>query len=312
MPVYSCIQVGNYSATRSAGITNIADVTYCGVSEIDIDGLWIDRYEESGCLSAGSFGLQYSVLKIAEGSKEMTIELWTWATPNGWKVSIMLEELLEAGVELPPIEVRHVDIMNRQQFSDEFTDIVPNQKIPGLVHGDTKLMESCAILLYLGETFPSSLLPQDDSRWEVIHWLFWQAAGVGPIFGNKLSYTRYMDDVPAEQKAHPLERFNNEAQRLLRVLDRQLEGKDYICGDYSVADIAAWPWVRGWKWSKVDVTGHANVMAWIDRVRARPAVERGITYGFPAEELDQWSEETKQRYAKGGASIASNDSIADS
>ena len=241
----------------------------------------------------------------------MAIELWTWATPNGWKVSIMLEELIEAGVELPPIEVHEVNIGARQQFSDEFTAIVPNQKIPGLVDGDTRLMESCAILLYLAETYPSPLLPGDGSRWEVLQWLFWQAAGIGPIFGNKLSYTRYMEDVPAEQKAHPLERFNNEAQRLLRVLDRQLEGKDYICGDqFTIADIATYPWVRGWKWSKIDITGHANVVAWKDRVRGRPAVERGLMYGMPKDEIDSWSEETRKRYARGGASIASNESIA--
>ena len=134
---------------------------------------------------------------------------------------------------------------------------------------------------------------------------------LGPNFGNKLSYTRYMDDVPAEQKVHPLERFNNEAQRLLRVLDRQLEGKPYICGDaFTIADIACYPWVRGWKWSKINITGHANVVAWVDRVRARPAVERGLAYGAKRAEIDQWSEDTKKRYASGGASIASNESIA--
>ena len=157
----------------------------------------------------------------------------------------------------------------------------------------------------------SPLLPTDESRWEVLQWLFWQAAGIGPIFGNKLAYTRYMEDVPTEQKAHPLERFNNEAQRLLRVLDRQLEGRDYICGDtFTIADIASYPWVRGWKWSKIDITGHANVVAWVDRVRARPAVERGLNYGFNQDEIDSWSDETRKRYARGGASIASNESIA--
>ena len=242
----------------------------------------------------------------------MAIELWTWATPNGWKVSIMLEELIEAGVELPPIEVHHVNIGAREQFSEEFTAISPNQKIPGLVDGDQKLMESCAILLYLAEKYPSPLLPQDESRWEAIQWLFWQAAAIGPIFGNKLSYTRYMDDVPAEQKAHPLERFNNEAQRLLRVLERQLQGRDYICGDdLTIADIACYPWVRGWKWSKIDITGHANVVAWVDRVRARPGVDRGLKYGFPEDEVDGWKEETKERYARLGATIASNKSIAE-
>ncbi len=239
------------------------------------------------------------------------MELWTFATPNGWKVTIMLEELKEAGVALPAVQIRTVDIMQREQFSDAFTRVNPNQKIPGLVDGDTMLMESCAILLYLGEKFPSPLLPQDESRWDVIQWVIWQAANLGPTFGNKLSYTRYMDDIPAEQKAHPLQRFTLEAQRLLRVLDKQLEGRDHLCGDnFTIADIACYPWVRGWKWSKIDITGHANVVAWVDRVRARPAVERGLKYGFPEGEVDQWSQETKARYAKGGSSIASNESIA--
>ncbi|MEM8941165.1 MAG: glutathione S-transferase N-terminal domain-containing protein [Pseudomonadota bacterium] len=93
--------------------------------------------------------------------KTESLELWTFATPNGWKASIMIEELKEAGVELPPLSVRTVNIMNREQFSEEFTSVNPNQKIPGLAHGERRLMESCAILLYLAETFPSPLLPQD-------------------------------------------------------------------------------------------------------------------------------------------------------
>lgn len=239
------------------------------------------------------------------------MELWTFATPNGWKVTIMLEELKAAGVVLPPVAIKTVDIMKREQFSQQFTRVNPNQKIPGLVDGDTRLMESCAILLYLAEKYPSPLLPTDKSRWDVIQWVIWQAANLGPTFGNKLSYTRYMDDIPAEHKAHPLQRFTLEAQRLLRVLDRQLAGHNYLCGDnFTIADIACYPWVRGWKWSKVDITGHANVVAWVDRVRARPAVERGLRYGFPENEVDQWSEETKARYARGGSSIASNESIA--
>ena len=242
-----------------------------------------------------------------------TLELWTFATPNGWKVSIMLEELLEAGVALPPIEVHTVDIMQRQQFSEAFTAVNPNQKIPGLVHGDTRLMESCAILMYLGETFPSPLLPDGPGRWDAIQWTVWQAANLGPVFGNKLSYTRYLTDLPEERRSHPLERFNTEAQRLLRVLDRQLEGRDFICGDHlTIADIACFPWIRGYKWSKIDITLHDNVVAWLKRVRARPAVERGLAYGAPEGETDQWSADTKRRYASGGSSIASNDNIATS
>lgn len=241
----------------------------------------------------------------------MTIELWTSPTPNGWKVSIMLEELKQAGVNLPEVIVKPIDLFKRDQFSEAFTEVSPNQKIPGLRHGNKTIMESCAILMYLAEQYPSALLPDDESRWDVLQWLFWQAAGVGPIFGNKLAYTRYMADVPEEQKQHPLQRFNNEAQRLLRVLNTQLEGHDYICGDnFSIADIASYPWVRGWKWSKIDITSHANVVAWVDRVRARPAVERGLAYGINSNEIDSWNAKTKKRYATGGASIASNQSIA--
>ncbi len=95
------------------------------------------------------------------------------------------------------------------------------------------------------------------------------------------------------------------------MLDKQLEGQAYICGDtFTIADIAAWPWVRGWKWSKINITLHDNVMAWVDRVRARPGVERGIAYGFADGELDQWTEETRKRYATMGSSIASNESLA--
>ena len=171
-------------------------------------------------------------------------------------------------------------------------------------------MESCAILQYLGEKYPSTLLPPGSKRWEVLQWLYWQAANVGPIFGNKLSYTRYMEDVPIEAKAHPLERFGKEGLRLANVLDRKLEGRDYICGDQiSVADIAIYPWMRGWKWSKIILVECKNVMAWIDRVRARPAVERGLSYGIPKDEIDQWSERRKKETAASGAIIASNEAL---
>ena len=240
----------------------------------------------------------------------MTMQLWTAPTPNGWKISIMLEELKEAGFKLPQVTVTTLSLADGEQFSEAFTAVNPNQKIPALVDGDTQLMESCAILLYLGEKYPSPLLPEGNKRWQVVQWLVWQAANLGPVFGNKLSYTRYMDDIAAPQKSHPLARFNSEAQRLLRVLNKQLQGKDYICGQQlTIADIACYPWVRGWKWSKIDITGHANVVAWVDRVRARPAVERGLKYGVPPEEVDQWGEARKAQYARMGAAIAANASI---
>jgi GST-like protein len=236
------------------------------------------------------------------------MELWTTATPNGWKISIMIEELLEAGFELPGFSVRTINIMKGEQFTAEFTAVNPNQKIPVLIDDGRSIMESGAILHYLGEKFPSAgLLPEGPARWDVLQWLYWQVANVGPVFGNKLSYTRYMPDVEDLKKSHPLERFGKEARRLSGVLDDQLEGRDYVCGEFSIADIALYPWIRGWKWSKVDITDRPNVMAWVERVRARPGVGRGLAYGVPKEEVDQWSADTKARYARGGATMASND-----
>lgn len=243
----------------------------------------------------------------------MTMELWTSATPNGWKVSIMLEELIEAGVSPGEFNVRYINLLKGEQFETAFVDRNPNSKIPTLRHNGRDIIESCAILEYLGEQFPTDLLPLNDAKWDVLPWVYWQAANVGPIFGNKLSYTRYMDNVPDAQKTHPLERFNNEALRLVSVLDKKLGDNPWVCGDtFTIADIALYPWIRGWKWSKVNITTWPRIMAWVDRVRARPGVERGLAYGVPKDEIDQWSEERKAQTARSGSSIADNDNIRDS
>ena len=241
------------------------------------------------------------------------IELWTSPTPNGWKVSIMLEELIEAGIDVGEVEIRVIDLMKGEQFADDFVARNPNSKIPTLRDGERDIIESCAILQYLAEKYPSDLLPLDTCKWDVLPWVYWQAANVGPIFGNKLSYTRYMEDVAAEERRHPIERFNNEALRLVSVLDRKLGDNPWVCGNtFTIADIALYPWVRGWKWSKINITTWPRVMAWVDRVRARPGVERGLGYGVPSDEIDQWSEERKAKTAKSGASIASNDNLKNS
>ena len=240
----------------------------------------------------------------------MSLELWTSPTPNGWKVTIMLEELREAGVDVGDFSVRTIDLGKGEQFEPDFVARNPNQKIPVLKDGDRCVIESCAILQYLAEKFPSPLLPLDERRWDVLPWVYWQAANLGPIFGNKLAYTRYMEDVPDEAKAHPLERFNNEALRLVSVFDRKLGDAPWLCGDsFTIADIACYPWLRGYKWSKVDITTRPRVKDWVDRVRARPAVERGLAYGVPKEEIDRWSPERRASYARGGATIASNPNL---
>lgn len=233
------------------------------------------------------------------------MELWTAATPNGWKVSIMIEELIEAGVNLGEVSVRNINLAKGEQFAEEFLAHNPNAKIPVLLDGERSVMESCAILQYLAEKFPTSLLPEGEARWDILPWVYWQAANVGPVFGNKLSYTRYMDSVAQDAKAHPLERFGTEALRLASVMDRQLQNHKWVAGDtFSIADIALYPWLRGWKWSKVDITRTPAVLDWVNRVRARPGVERGIAYGVPAGEIDQWSEERKAQYRRNGAQIA--------
>ena len=239
----------------------------------------------------------------------MALDVYTGATPNGWKVTIMVEELIEAGVDLGDVNLHTVSLRG-DQFTPEFMAINPNQKIPAIVHDGRPIMESCAVLQYLGETFPTVLFPTDERRWDVIPWLYWQAANVGPVFGNKLSYTRYITDATDDQKAHPLERFEKEALRLVGVLDNQLAKHDYICGDkFTVADIATWCWIRSYKWAKVDITIKPRVPEWVARVRARPGVERGISFGVPKDEIDKFSKERRAQYRQGGGSIASNSEL---
>ena len=131
------------------------------------------------------------------------MRLLTAPPPNGWKVSIMIEELRDHGHPLQGLVVEMVNLMKGEQFEPAFIAVNPNSKIPALSDGDVNLMESCAILEYLGEKFPSPLLPLElEAKFEVMQWVYWQAANVGPVFGNKLSYTRYMDDVDPAAKAH--------------------------------------------------------------------------------------------------------------
>jgi GST-like protein len=217
----------------------------------------------------------------------------------------MIEELIEAGIDMSHVKVRHINLAKGEQFSKEFSTRNPNQKIPVLIDNEISVMESCAILHYLGEKYPTELLPIGKPKWEVIPWVYWQAANVGPAFGNKLSYTRYMDAISPEQKAHPLERFNKEAIRLVTILNEQLKERPWLAGNtFTIADIALYPWLRAWKWSKVDITPYPLVMSWIENVRERPGVGRGLAYGAPEGEIDQWSEERKAKYRKNGSIIA--------
>ncbi|GMG83593.1 glutathione S-transferase N-terminal domain-containing protein [Paralimibaculum aggregatum] len=191
-------------------------------------------------------------------------DLYTWTTPNGRKVSIMLEEL---GV---PYEAHAIDIMKDDQFAPDFLKISPNNKIPAIVERDTgrSLMESGAILLYLAEKHGQFMGPD---RWETIEWLMWQMGGIGPFLGQAHHFLKFNPG----KAPYAEERYGKEAKRLYGVLDRRLDGRDFICGAYSIADMATWPWISRFEWQQVDLGEFPNVKAWYERIAAREAVQKG-------------------------------------
>ena len=221
------------------------------------------------------------------------IHAYSAHTPNGWKIHIMLEEC-----ELP-WELHLVDFEKGEQREDWFVKISPNARIPAIVDDGFSVFESGAILQYLAEK-TGKFLPADHAgRWEVLQWLYWQMGGVGPMVGQSVSFNRYIP----EHVPYAIARYHNESRRLFEVLDRKLEGNEYICGDVSIADFAVYPWVRAHKWAKVRLDGLGNVEAWLKRMRSRPGVERGLSVGVPETEVDQWSEARKKNYKKRGSSI---------
>ncbi len=199
------------------------------------------------------------------------IDLYTWTTPNGRKVSILLEEL---GV---PYRVHPVNIDKGEQHAPAFLAIAPNNRIPAIVDrdaGNFALMESGAILLYLAEKH-GRFLPAGPERWRTIEWLMWQMGGIGPIAGQAHHFLRNNPGKAPYAEA----RFAGEVQRLYRVLDARLAERDFVAGagrgEYSVADMAIWPWVSRFEWHRVDLAGFAWVRAWYERLAERPAVQRG-------------------------------------
>ncbi|MES2642123.1 MAG: glutathione S-transferase N-terminal domain-containing protein [Myxococcota bacterium] len=197
------------------------------------------------------------------------IDLYTSPTPNGWKASIALEEL---GL---PYTVRAIDLSAMEQKRPEFLAINPNGRIPAIVDHDNEdfaVFESGAILLYLAEK-TGRLMPTDTKgRSVVTQWLMFQMGGVGPMMGQANVFARY---APVKLP-WAIERYQREGRRLLEVLDRRLQDRDYLAGDYSIADIANWSWTHTHAWSGIDVTGLDALAAWSDRIAARPAVQRGL------------------------------------
>lgn len=222
--------------------------------------------------------------KITNFRKSEMIELYFWTTPNGYKPLIFLEE---AGLEY---EIKPVNIMAGEQFEPEFLNISPNNRIPAMVDGEISVFESGAILLYLAEKTNQFLPVSGPSRYAAIEWLMWQMGGLGPMKGQAHHFIRYADeDVP-----YGKERYRKETERLIGVLDKQLVGKDYITGEYSVADMASFPWLKGdLSELGINATKFPNVTAWIERVGDRPAVKRAYEVGAPISKNIQMDEKAK-------------------
>jgi GST-like protein len=204
------------------------------------------------------------------------IDLYYWPTPNGWKISIMLEEL---GV---PYEVKYVDIGKGEQFAPEFLAISPNNRMPAIVDPEgpngaaMSVFESGAILLYLGRKF-GRFYPLDDERRrvEVEEWLFWQIGGVGPMFGQNNHFRTYAP----EKLPYAITRYENEAHRLYGVLNERLAGREFVAGEYSVADIALVGWAKIHEAQGMDIGEFPEVKRWLDTLLGRPAVDRGLKLG---------------------------------
>jgi GST-like protein len=211
-------------------------------------------------------------------SQTKPIDLYYWPTPNGWKITIMLEE---CGL---PYTMVPVNIGKGDQFKPEFLAISPNNRMPAIVDPEgpdgqpISVFESGAILQYLGRK-TGKFYPSDErARVAVDEWLFWQMGGFGPMLGQTHHFRLYAPDpIP-----YAIERYTNESNRLYGVLNKRLAGRDYICGEYSIADMACIGWARGWERQGQDIKQFPHVERWLETMNARPAVQKGLKV---AEEL---------------------------
>ena len=205
------------------------------------------------------------------------IDLYYWPTPNGWKISIALEEM-----ELP-YQVKTVNIGRGEQFEPGFLAISPNNRMPAIVDQDPEgggepisIFESGAILLYLADK-TGRFIPDDPrGRVEVLEWLMWQMGGLGPMLGQNHHFRIYAP----EPIPYGIERYTNETNRLYGVLDQRLEGRDYICGEYSIADMACWPWIVPHERQGQKLEDFPNVHRWYEKMKTRPGLQRGFDVGL--------------------------------
>jgi GST-like protein len=195
------------------------------------------------------------------------IDLYIWTTPNGRKVSILLEELAL------PYETHPIDIGKDEQFQPEFLAVAPNNKIPAIVDRDTgfALMESGAIMLYLADKAGKFLPASGEARYRVLEWLMWQMGGIGPFLGQAHHFLKFNKG----KAPYAEERYRNEAKRLYGVLDGRLSRRSFVADEYSIADMAIWPWISRFEWQEIDLNEYPNVKRWYTEVASRPAVQRG-------------------------------------
>ena len=207
-------------------------------------------------------------------SGNKTIDLYTWATPNGRKVSIMLEEL---GLDYNVIPI---DITKGEQHDLDFVSFSPNNKIPAIIDHETglKMMESGAILMYLAKKTGLFMNQTDRQYWEEMQWLMFQMGHVGPMLGQTHHFVKFNPG----KSPYAEERYKNENIRLYKVLNKRLKEREFICEDYSIVDIATWPWISRYEFQQMDLNDYPSLKAWYMRISSRPAVQRG--YAVP---LDQ-------------------------
>ncbi len=224
------------------------------------------------------------------------IDLYTAPTPNGWKASCTLEEL---GL---PYEVHAIDLSKHQQKEPWFLALNPNGRIPVIVDrdaGNFPVFESGAQMLYLAEQ-AGKLLPSDaQGRSRVIQWLMFQMAGVGPMMGQANVFFRYFP----EKLPSAIARYQNESRRLFEVLDRRLSESEWLAGEFSIADIANWCWVRTHKWSGIPIDGLAQLQRWIAALNARPACQRGVEIPVRLPNLVEGKAEDAEAFARAAQKI---------
>lgn len=209
------------------------------------------------------------------------IALYYWPTPNGWKISIALEEM---GL---PYEMVPVNIGTGEQFKPDFLAISPNNRMPAIVDpagpdgAEVSVFELGAILQYLARKTGQFYGADERARIMIDEWLFWQMAGLGPMAGQTHHFRQYAPSMMIDQRhvAYGAIRYTNETHRLYGVLDKQLAGRDFVAGDYSIADMAIWPWIVPWRNQGIDLDAFGHLKAWFERVGARAAVQRGFAVG---------------------------------